>query len=93
MKTELRQLVARHVYRPDIPFSLAQTGPGAYDAIFPGNKLPSINYDGLKRHLSAKAAFNETADKSGYDAVVFEGCYQDHPVVLYMCASTPVESP
>lgn len=92
MKTELRRLIIQHLYRRDLPFSIAQAGSGSYDVRFPGNKLPSIDFDGLKRHLSAQAAFNKTADESGFDAVVFKGCYKDQPVVLYLCATTPIES-
>jgi hypothetical protein len=89
-KNELRRLVARHLHRPDLRFSLVETEPGSYDAIFPGNRLPPIDYDGLIVALSAKARLNTTGDESGFDSAVFAGEFKGEPVLLFLRAAVLV---
>jgi hypothetical protein len=89
LKNDLRRVVVRHLHRPELPFSLTETEPGSFDAVFPGNKLPPLNYDGLIRALSAKARVKAT-DDTGFDAAVLSGYLKGEPVVLFLRASVPV---
>lgn len=90
LKNDLRRLVARHLHRSDLPFSLTETEPGSFDAVFPGNRLPPIDYDGLIVALRAKVRVTTTNDESGFDAAVFNGQLKGERVVLFLRASVPV---
>jgi hypothetical protein len=89
LKNEMRRLMVRHLHRPDLAFSLTETEPGSYEAVFPGKRLPPMDYDGLIRALSAKARVTAT-DDTGFDAAVLSGYLKDEPVVLFLRASVPV---
>lgn len=91
LKNELKRTIAKHLTRPDLPFSMTETEPGSFDAIFPGNKLPSIDYDGLASKLHAKARFNKTEDGASFDSAVLAGQFKDQPVILFLRATVPVQ--
>lgn len=84
MDDELKELVARYVFPHDLPFEFNQRDSCTYDAVFPCAELPSFNFDGLKRRLSARAGFKPSADESGFEAAVFEGQYNGQRVLLYL---------
>jgi hypothetical protein len=90
-KNELKRAIAKHLTRPDLPFSISETEPGSYDAIFPGNKLPTIDYDGLAVKLSAKARFHKSDDGSSFDSAVFAGQFKDQPVIVFLRATVPAQ--
>ena len=91
LKNELKRIVARHLTRSDLPFSITETEPGSFDAIFPGNKLPSIDYDGLTSKLCAKARVNKSDDGETFDSAVLAGQFKGQPVILFLRATVPAQ--